>query len=112
MARPLGFSPLVPVSDLGEYLNPNMKDLPISALVAANPISASRFIENKRKAFIDFIMSSNNPIGKVTHYFCRREYQGRGLQSTLLSGLKVHLSLETMTVKKVTKKNKSITKGW
>ena len=25
-------------------------------------------------------MSSDNPIGKVTHYFCRREYQGRGLQ--------------------------------
>ena len=29
-------------------------------------------------------MSSNNldinPIGKVTHYFCQREYQGRGLQ--------------------------------
>ena len=70
-------------NDLGEYLckvNPNMKDLPISALVAADPISASRFIENKRKAFIDFIMSSNNPIGKVAHYFCRREYQGRGLQ--------------------------------
>ena len=69
--------------DLGEYLrkvNPNMKDLSISALVAADPISASRFIENKRKAFIDFIMSSNNPIGKVTHYFCQQEYQGRGLQ--------------------------------
>ena len=25
-------------------------------------------------------MSSDNPIGKVTHYFCWREYQGRGLQ--------------------------------
>ena len=70
-------------NDLGEYLCkviPNMKDLPISALVAADPISASRFIENKRKKFIDFIMSSNNPIDKVAHYFCRREYQGRGLQ--------------------------------
>ena len=44
-------------NDLGEYLrkvNPSMKDLPISALVAADPVSASRFIENKRKAFIDF----------------------------------------------------------
>ena len=70
-------------NDLDEYLrkvNPNMNDLSTSALVAADPISASRFIENKRKAFIDFIMSSDNPIGKVTHYFCQREYQGRGLQ--------------------------------
>ena len=25
-------------------------------------------------------MSSDNPIGKVTHYFCWREYQGHGLQ--------------------------------
>ena len=69
--------------DLGEYLrqiNPSMKDLTVSALVAADPVSVSRFMENKRKAFIDFIMSSDNPIGKVTHYFCRREYQGRGLQ--------------------------------
>ena len=68
---------------MGEYLreiNPSMKDLSISALVAADPVSVSRFMENKRKAFIDFIMSSDNPIGKVTHYFCRLEYQGCGLQ--------------------------------
>lgn len=37
-------------------------------------------MENKRKAFIDFIMSEDNPIGKVAHYYCQREYQGRGLQ--------------------------------
>ena len=70
-------------NDLGEYLhkiNPDLKDLNISALIAADPVSVSRFMENKRKAFIEFIMSSDNPIGKVSHYYCRREYQGRGLQ--------------------------------
>ena len=25
-------------------------------------------------------MSEDNPIGKVAHYYCWREYQGRGLQ--------------------------------
>ena len=70
-------------NDMGEYLrkvNPHLKHLLISELVAADPVSVSRFMENKRKAFIDFIMSEDNPIGKVAHYYCRREYQGRGLQ--------------------------------
>ena len=70
-------------NDMGEYLhkvNPHLKHLSISELVAADPISVSRFMENKRKAFIDFIMSEDNPIGKVAHYYCRREYQGRELQ--------------------------------
>jgi len=31
-------------------------------------------------AFLDFITSKDDPIGKVTHYYYRREYQGRGLQ--------------------------------
>ena len=68
---------------MGEYLrkvNPHLEHLSISELVAADPISVSRFMENKCKAFIDFIMSEDNPIGKVAHYYCRREYQGRGLQ--------------------------------
>ena len=70
-------------NDMGEYLrtvNPHLEHLSISELVAADPISVSRFMENKCKAFIDFIMSEDNPIGKVAHYYCRREYQGRGLQ--------------------------------
>ena len=70
-------------NDMGEYLhkvNPHLKNLSIGELVAADPVSASRFMENKHKAFIDFIMSEDNPIGKVAHYYCRREYQGRGLQ--------------------------------
>jgi len=70
-------------NDLGDYLwkiNSELKDLSTSALIADDPISVSRFMENKHRGFIDFIMSDDNPIGKVTHYFCRREYQGWGLQ--------------------------------
>ena len=69
--------------DMGDYLrklNPDLSSLSISALVAADPISTSRFIDNKLKAFIEFIQSNDDPIGKVTHYYYRREYQGRGLQ--------------------------------
>ncbi|XP_071582385.1 uncharacterized protein [Temnothorax nylanderi] len=53
---------------------------PISVLVAKDPVSTSRFLDNKFKAFLDFICSKDNPIGKVAHYFWRREYQGRGIQ--------------------------------
>ena len=69
--------------DLGEYLrkiNPDLTGLSVSALVAADPVSTSRFIDNKLKAFLDFITSEDNPIGKVTHYYYRREYQGRSLR--------------------------------
>ncbi|XP_054266849.1 uncharacterized protein LOC128989020 [Macrosteles quadrilineatus] len=51
-----------------------------SELVAMDPISASRFIHIKFKAMLDFIVSDAAPLGKVSHYFYRREYQSRGLQ--------------------------------
>ena len=69
--------------EMGDYLrklNPDLSSLSISALVAADPISTSRFIDNKLKAFLEFITSDCKPIGEVTHYYYRREYQGRGLQ--------------------------------
>ena len=69
--------------DLGEYLrkiNPDLFDKSISELVAADPVATSRFIDNKLKAVLDFLTSDDEPIGKVTHYYYRREYQGRGLQ--------------------------------
>ena len=50
---------------MDEYLykvSPHLKHLSISELVSADPISLSRFMENKHKAFIDFIMSEDNPI--------------------------------------------------
>ena len=69
--------------EMGDYLrkiNPSLKEISISALVANDPVSVCRYMENTHKTFIDFILSPDNPIGKVNHYFCRREYQGRGLQ--------------------------------
>ncbi|KYN06207.1 hypothetical protein ALC62_02854 [Cyphomyrmex costatus] len=70
-------------SDLGEYLrdmNPNKEKLSISELIAYDPVSTSRFMCIKFKAMIDFICSSDNPIGEVIHYFWRLEYQSRGIQ--------------------------------
>ena len=55
-------------------------DKSISELVAADPVATSRFIDNKLKAILEFITSDDMPIGKITHYYYRREYQGRGLQ--------------------------------
>ena len=70
--------------DLGEYLRvvngPEIANKSISELVALDPVSTSRFIDNKFKAMLDFITSSDEPLGKVIHYFWRREYQSRGAQ--------------------------------
>ena len=74
--------------DLGAYLhklNPAMHDSSISALVVADPISASRFIDNKFKAVLDFLLfdkvpAERCPLGNVIHYCVRREYQSRGVQ--------------------------------
>ena len=69
--------------EMGDYLrkiNLSLKEMSISALVASDPVSVCRYMENAHKAFIDFILLPDNPIGKVSHYFCRREYQVLGLQ--------------------------------
>lgn len=70
--------------DLGEYLkevnSPEMAKKSISELVTLDPVSTSRFIDNKFKATLDFITSTDGPLGKVIHYFWRREYQSRGAQ--------------------------------
>ncbi|XP_066600007.1 uncharacterized protein [Prorops nasuta] len=66
-----------------EYLreiHPKSKNMSPNELIASDPVSVSRFIKNKFEAIIDFITSPDNPIGEVSHYFVRREYQGRGTQ--------------------------------
>ena len=66
--------------DLGKHLrkiNPDLVDKSISEL---DPVATSRFIDNKLKAILEFITSDDMPIGKITHYYYRREYQGCGLQ--------------------------------
>ncbi|XP_070517913.1 uncharacterized protein [Cardiocondyla obscurior] len=70
--------------DLGEYIREvngwQDSSLSTSVLVAKDPVSTSRFLDNKFRAIIDFICSKDFPIGEVTHYFWRREYQSRGIQ--------------------------------
>lgn len=70
--------------DLAEYIRevngPEMANMSTSELVARDPVSASRYLDNKFRAMLKFICSKDNPIGEVSHYFWRREYQGRGTQ--------------------------------
>ncbi|XP_026830504.1 uncharacterized protein LOC113563289 [Ooceraea biroi] len=70
--------------DLDEYIHEvngwQNSSLSTSVLVAKDPVSTSRFLDNKFRAMLDFICSKDCPIGEVKHYFWRREYQGRGIQ--------------------------------
>jgi hypothetical protein len=49
-------------------------------LISLDPVSTSRIVDNEFKSIMDFITSEDAPLGKVTHYAWRREYQTRGLQ--------------------------------
>ena len=51
----------------------------LSELIALDPVSTARYMENKFKAMLAFICSDDHPIGEVQHYFWRREYQQRGM---------------------------------
>ncbi|KAI5726766.1 hypothetical protein M8J76_008082 [Diaphorina citri] len=70
--------------DVGQYIKevngPHMVNMTTSELAALDPVSASRFIDNKFKAMLDFLTSPDAPLGEIVHYFWRREYQSRGLQ--------------------------------
>ena len=48
-------------------------------LVAINPILTLGFMDIKFKAIVEYLLSDVQPLGKVMHYFWRREYQARGL---------------------------------
>ena len=75
------FLTLSPAEWLWPDLNkPKFDKLPTSQLISLDPVNASKFIDNKFHAMFDFLCSSDNPIGKITHYFGRREYQSRGTQ--------------------------------
>ena len=71
-------------NDLDEYIcqvngrfndSSNDSSLSTSVLIARDPISTSRFLDNKFQAMLDFICSKNHP-GEIIHYFWQREYQG------------------------------------
>ncbi|XP_074111642.1 uncharacterized protein LOC141535587 [Cotesia typhae] len=59
---------------------PHFDKLSASEVIAADPVSVSRFIDNKFQAVLEFIKSDSQPLGPLSHYFWRREYQGRGIQ--------------------------------
>lgn len=52
----------------------------LSALIAFDPVSRSRFIDNEFKGMLDFLTSKDGPLGVIAHYMWRREYQNRRLQ--------------------------------
>lgn len=70
--------------DLTKYIRdinkPKMDKIPDAELFALDPVSVSRFIDNKFQAILDFIHSDDKPLGEIVHSFFRREYQGRGIQ--------------------------------
>ena len=49
-----------------------------SKLVQKDPVTCSRYFDNRVQQFIKIILKSeHNPIGKVTEYFYRVEFQQR-----------------------------------
>ncbi|XP_044594803.1 uncharacterized protein LOC123272168 [Cotesia glomerata] len=70
--------------DLIEYIKeinaPHFDKLSASEVIAADSVSVSRFIDSKFQAVLEFIKSDSQPLGPLSHYFWRREYQGRGIQ--------------------------------
>jgi len=57
-------------SELGDYLwtvnPPKMAHFLISELIAADPVSTSRLIENKLRATLDYITSDDCPLVKYS----------------------------------------------
>ena len=49
-------------------------------MIAADPVSTCRFINNKYQAIYEFISSDSQPLGPVFAFAANVEYQGRGLQ--------------------------------
>ena len=72
-------------SELYEYLkkmNADLSDvdeMTPSQLIAADPVLANAYLQAKFDAILEFILSDFNPLGKVTHHFCRTEYQSRAM---------------------------------
>ena len=69
--------------ELIEYLReanqdlPNISELSPSDLMAKDPVLTSTFVHQRFDALLDFILNAK-PLGEVTSYFIRHEYQNRG----------------------------------
>ena len=48
-------------------------------LIRSDPVTCSRYFDNRVNEFLNYVLkSSHNPLGKVTDYFTRIEFQKRG----------------------------------
>jgi ATP-dependent DNA helicase PIF1 len=58
---------------------PNVESVTISSLTAIDPVSVCTVFENRWRAFLNtVILDPQGPVGIVTDYFWRLEYQARG----------------------------------
>jgi hypothetical protein len=58
---------------------PNVESVTISSLTAIDPVSVCMVFENRWRAFLNtVILDPQGPVGIVTDYFWRLEYQARG----------------------------------
>ena len=66
-------------------VNPNLKEqdkkksMTVSELTAIDPVNTSTYFENRFQSVVKFLYGPEEPLGKIKHYFFRREYQGRGV---------------------------------
>ena len=59
---------------------PNIKDLSFKQLIKLDPVSVSNYFEKKLRSFFNTIIKNEKgPLGHITHFFWRREYQARGI---------------------------------
>ena len=69
--------------ELYRYLREMNADLPgietmtPSQLISRDPVLACTYLQTKFDAILKFILSDAQPLGKVSHYFVRTEYQTR-----------------------------------
>ena len=68
--------------DLKDYTDRELEEMDQhqkTSLVQKDHITCSRFFDNRVKQFIKIVLKSeHNPIGRVTDYFYRVEFQQRG----------------------------------
>ena len=71
-------------SDLVQYIRemnadiPGVENLSATEVLAKDPVLVSNYIHKRFAALLKFILEAD-PIGKVSNYFIRTEYQGRGV---------------------------------
>ena len=68
--------------DINNYLRKVNKDVPdnypISRLCVEDPVSVSRKFSQKFHAFFKTVLIKGQVLGKVSHFFWKKEYQARG----------------------------------